>query len=199
MRNTYVLLVSFLLFFTLLFINSCREKELRDIDFQNKPLHCFNGMLDSNELITDAGGACGCDATKMLGDCLLKKNQILIESRQFTLNEINRELTPDSLLKIDYQFDKIGELSLLFNKKVQFNVNLETTNNLIKDNTSIIIKFLYKPYGNNNVKVYSSNIQIFYDGCNTHLITCNGFFEHPFYMFPIKRVDCNLNIELKLN
>lgn len=64
--------------FILFCICSCRKKEDVGLDVADKPLHCYNGELDEDEVTTDCGGSCGLCGGNYTSSCGMPLNTVRV-------------------------------------------------------------------------------------------------------------------------
>lgn len=61
----------------LILISSCTKRELRTFQYP-LPEHCYNDVMDANEIGTDCGGDCD-DCEQKIPNCSLDSNEITIQ------------------------------------------------------------------------------------------------------------------------
>ncbi|MDP2175839.1 MAG: hypothetical protein Q8K70_08020 [Bacteroidota bacterium] len=177
--------LTFLIFTTY----SCRKKELRDIEMQDKPLHCFNNEKDFDETVIDGGGSCGCEKININGDCLLAKNEIKIEDKIYSLKETNRDTLNKEIVIVNYIFNNDDLLNIKYHKDVIFN-SILSYNSTNLDNNSIDVSILSKNHSRFYQDLKSNSYIILNNGCNSNLVSCDA----EFITFGLK-VKCKLILE----
>lgn len=185
-KSTLKLALGFILIIITNF--SCREKELRDIELQEKPLHCFNNRKDFDESIIDGGGSCGCNKININGNCSLASNEIQIDNKTFSIKEIRRDTVNDEIVIVNYIFNTDDELYIKYHKNILFNTVL-SFNSSNMDNQSIYISILYKKYSKYNQSLESKNYMLLNNGCNANLVSCDAAFYSSF------KITCKLNLK----
>ncbi len=56
----------------------CRKKQELALDYADKPLHCYNSIMDSDETAVDQGGSCSGSSNTLSSSCGLTTNKAMI-------------------------------------------------------------------------------------------------------------------------
>lgn len=85
------------------FLSSCRKEELRsELDGHIKAYanaHCFDGVLDGDELYVDCGGSCTvCD--QVTPSCTMTNNTMTIDGTVYTLTNVDSTTTTSTGVKV---------------------------------------------------------------------------------------------------
>ena len=180
---------TFLIFFILLnlgFIYSCRKKVDRDLELANKPFHCFNNVLDGDEIIIDGGGSCGCADISIENYCGLTDNTVTLGSNSYPVASCTRDSLTSGIYAGLYEYTITltngGIIKIKTSPTVWYNSDLDNGSGL-PDESEFLISINISPYSFTNLQ---GHIKIKTNGINYAVESCDGFVYYGFTTINIR-------------
>jgi hypothetical protein len=166
-----------LLFGLILFsaLVSCRKKVDLEKEVASKPAHCYNSIMDEDEVVVDMGGSCGTDGAQPLtSNCGQSENTVTINGVDKVVTTCTKATNGSGqyVFTINYVG---GSLTVTTAPNVYYNWDLGmVTWTPDEDECNV---YIGSPY---NANVTYGDTQVKFNGVNYAISICEGSFWYGF-------------------